>query len=203
MQMLLIVVSFPPGLLLFKLHRHRASEADGDGSARAENSDQPFNGGPSTHSTASKAKEHVDERNGALEPSLLVASDPSLEAVVVPDCLARGRVEALAGEFGGLVDDAANVHHAWEGVCEVHHEDGADQADDAVEVGHGAGDDECEEPIAGSEEVPEDPALLFNDRGEVEDGLEDFEVYRLHADVEVHDDGNPAGEKSEDVAGGL
>lgn len=195
--------SFLGPLTTLRLHGHRASEADGDGSARAENVNQTFNGSPGAHSTACKAKENVDEGNGASEPGLLEASDPSLDAVVVSDRHAGGRVEALAGKFGSLVDDAAYVHHAGEGVCEVHHEDGTDQADNAVEVGYGASDDECENPVAGAQEIPEDSALLLDNRGEVEDGLEHFQVNGLHADVEVHDDGDPPGEKSEDVTRSL
>lgn len=186
-----------------QLHGHRASEADGDGSIGAEHGNQTFNGSPGTHAAACKAQKDVDECDGASDPSLLISSHPSLQAVIVPDCLACGRVEALAWKLGSLVDDAADVHHAGEGVCKVHHEDGTDQADNTVEVGHCTGDDEGEDPIAGSQDVPKDLALLLNDRRELEDRLEHFEVHRLHTDVEVHDDGNPTGKQSEDVTGSL
>lgn len=183
-----------------KLNRHGATEADGDGTSGAEDVNQTLDGGPRTHPTASEAEEDVDEGDGASEPGFLVASDPALQAVVVPGGDSGGRVEALAGEFGSLVDDVADVHHPGEGVGEVHHEDGADQADDAVEVGDRAGDDEGEDPVARAQEVPEELALLLDDGGELEDGLEDLEVDRLHADVEVHDDGDPAGQEPEHVA---
>lgn len=185
------------------LNRHWTSEAGGDCSTGSEDVDQTLDGGPGTHSAARETEENVDEGDGASEPGLLVASDPSLQALVVPGGHAGGRVEAFTGELGGLVDDAADVHHAGEGVCEVHHEDGADQADDAVEVGHGAGNDEGKDPVARPEQVPEELALLLDNGGELEDGLEHLEVHRLHADVEVHDDGDPAGEEPEHVAGRL
>lgn len=185
------------------LHRHWASEADGHGAARAKHRNQSFNSSPGTHSAACKAKANVDQCNGASEPSFLVASDPSLQAVVVSDCLACGRVEAFARKFGSLVDDGAEVHHAWEGVCKIHHKDRADEAGNAVEVGDRPGNDKCENPIAWSQQVPEDLALFLNNRGEFEDGLENFKVHRLHADVEIHDDRYPTGQKSENITGGL
>lgn len=90
------------------------------------------------------------------------------------------------------MNNAAHIHHAREGIGEVHHEDGANEGNDAVQVGDGARNDKGQDPVAGSQEVPEDLALLFGDWREFENGLEDFEIDGLHADVEVHDDGDPA-----------
>jgi hypothetical protein len=156
---------------------------------RPKHRDQPLNRSPNSHSAASQTRNNVNRSRQTDGPGLLEATDPAAGALVHPDGLAGVRVEALAGEDGGFLDGVAEVEHAGEGVGEVDHEEGADEADDAADVGDGGGDDEGEDPVDGAEAVPGDLALAGGDGGEAEALLEDFEVDCLHADIEVHDCG--------------
>jgi hypothetical protein len=154
---------------------------------RPKHRNQPLNSRPNTHTTARQPRNNINRRRQTDGPALLETPDPAAGALIHADRLAGVRVEALAGQDGGLLDGVAEVEHSGEAVGKVDHEEGADEADDAADVGDGGGDDEGQDPVDGAEAVPGDLALAGGDGREAEALLEDFEVNCLHADVEVHD----------------
>lgn len=169
------------------LNGRRATERSRHSTTRAEHRDQTLNSSPDTHAAASKTEQDVDSKRGAPLPALHETASPALHAGVKTGGDTGVRVEALTGQSGGLLNLVRKHQKAREGICEVHHENGADKTDDAADVGHGGADDEGERPVDGAEAVPVDLALPGGDGREAEDLLEDFEVDGLHADVEVHD----------------
>jgi hypothetical protein len=170
--------------------KHQAGELTSrNGTIRSKHRDQTLNSSPNSHTAASQTRNNVNRSRQTDSPGLLEAADPAAGALIHPDGLAGVWVEALAGEHGGFLDGVAEVEHSGEGVGEVDHEEGADEADDAADVGDGGGDDEGEDPVDGAQAVPGDLALAGRDGREAEALLEDFEVDGLHADVEVHDCG--------------
>jgi hypothetical protein len=169
------------------LHRRGTSPSRRNSATRPEDRDQTLDGSPDTHAAAGQAKKDVERKWGAPLPALLEATSPALHASVESGCDTGVRVETLTRQEGGLLDLVGQDEHAGEAVGEVDHEDGADETDDAADVWHGCCNDECENPVDGTQAVPGDLALGGGDGREVEDLLEDLEVDGLHADVEVHD----------------
>jgi len=95
------------------------------------------------------------------------------------------RIEALTWQLSAFLNQIGAVHNSGNGVGEVEGEKTADHTDDAVEGRNRSGDDECEDPVNGTETDPEPPALLGGDVWEVEDFLANFDVDGLEANVEV------------------
>lgn len=95
------------------------------------------------------------------------------------------RIKAFSRQCCVDLASISDVQDRWERVCEIENEQGADEAGDAVEVGHGGGDDECDDPVDGAEGVPEELAFLGGDLRPFEDFLADFDIHGFHSDVEV------------------
>ena len=120
----------------------------------------------------------------------------------MPGCNKLVHVEGQVG----MVKSRARVQ-TYESIGKVHHEQRSHQRYDSVEVWHCCCNEESlswtrqsvtvpcisfpldtyNNPVHRSQTIPKDLALLFNDRWELEDGLENFKVDSLHADIEVHD----------------
>ena len=156
-----------------------------DRSARCKDGNEALDRSPGAHAGGSEAAHEVDGVEDVDVPVLEVAAHPSLHARVVADSDAGVGVEALAWQLGVDLASEADVEDGGEGVGEVEDEDGADEADDAVEVRHGGRDDESQRPVERAEAVPHVAPFLAGDLWEVEDLLKDLDVDCLHSNVEV------------------
>lgn len=101
--------------------------------------------------------------------------------------LAGGGIESFTFQASTVLDFVGQIHDTGEGVGEVQTEEASDKVGEGAKLGHRHAEDKSKDPVHGSETPPEQLALLGGDGGEVEDGLADFEVDSLHADVEVED----------------
>lgn len=85
------------------------------------------------------------------------------------DCEPSCTVAALAWQLGSLVQDLAEVHHVRECIGEIRHEHGTNQANNVVRIGNSRRREQGDDPVAGSEALPDNFAILFNDRKKFED----------------------------------
>lgn len=79
------------------------------------------------------------------------------------------RVVSLTWEHGVDHGLGADVQEGGEGVGELDDTDGADDADEGVEVGDHSADDECQGPVDGNHDDPEDFAFFGGEFGHAED----------------------------------
>ncbi|KAJ8604255.1 hypothetical protein MRB53_041853 [Persea americana] len=184
-------------------YRRRAAKRGGNGTAWSEDLDETLNSGVRTESREHETAESVDDQEAVEVPVLLETTDPALHAGVVADCSASGRIEAFAGEGGVELASVSEIEPGREGVCVVQYSERRDYATDADQVRHGRGDDEGDSPVDRSKNVPHEATPLRGDLWELESLLENLNVDSLHADVEIQQAGNPTGDETEDVAGGL
>ena len=180
-----------------------AAERSSNGTVGAENRNGTLDGGPSSHARASKTGQDIEYHGKARIPRLFKTTHETLDASVVAGGNAGNGVKTLAGQRRSLLDAVGDVHDSWDGVGEVEREEATHNTDEEVEVGDGGGEEEGDDPVDWAENEPQDLALLGDDRGKVENLLEDLEVDGLHADVEIEDNSDEACNQAQDVADGL
>lgn len=166
-------------------NRRGATERSGNSSTGSEDRDQAFDGCPGSHAGASKTAQQVGKGGNRKIPALEETTHHALHAAVMLNRSARHRVKTFTLEGGTLVDEVTEIDKCGEGVGEVETEEAANEGDNSVQIGHGGGKDESDDPVRRPKDEPHHAALLGGNVGEVEDFLEDFNVDGLHANVEV------------------
>ena len=116
---------------------------------------------------------------------------------------AGGRVEALVGAHGVLLDEVPERERGGEGVAELDDAEGGDDGDEAEEVRDGGGDDEGDGPVDGDDDGPQDFALVGRQRREFEQIHQDVVVQHFDADVAVEPGGDDAADDGDHVSGRL
>lgn len=112
----------------------------------------------------------------------------------------RRGIIALSRQPAPLMNAVRGEHETRERVCEVQREETTNEVGKGSELGNGHGDYKSDNPVHRAETPPEVLPALGSDGWQVEDFLADFDVDGFHADVEVEEHREPAGDETQDVA---
>lgn len=111
---------------------------------------------------------------------------PPFPPAVQPGCDSRLWVESFTRKRCVSLASVSKIQECREGICEIENEKGADEACNSIQIGHGCGHEEGDDPIHRTESLPHPTSLSGCDSWEFEDLLEHLNIHGFHADVEVH-----------------
>ena len=172
-------------------------------STRAEELDQTNDGTPRSHAGGGETGETEEKSAGGGPDGLPISAPVAAHATVLAGSNTGDGVETFTGELGTGLDLVCCVHEGGEGVGEVDAEKTADDVGNTEKIGDGSADDEGDNPVEGTQGVPEEATALGDDGREVKKLLADFEIDGLHADVEVQEDGDESGHEGEGIRNDL
>ncbi|KAI7340943.1 hypothetical protein KC340_g125 [Hortaea werneckii] len=89
---------------VLNLDRYRTTKRSRNGTTRAEDLNEAFDGRPSPHARTSKSGEEVQRCEGVDEEMLLVTPHPTLHAAVMAGCVPSNRIKSLTWQRGAALD---------------------------------------------------------------------------------------------------
>ncbi|OQV06575.1 hypothetical protein CLAIMM_11123 [Cladophialophora immunda] len=153
-----------------------------DGATRAEYLLEGLNSRPRTHPGRGQTTQREQDRRNSVVPALAKTTHVSRPALIMTSGNTGIWVEALARQCSSTLDGPGHVHDGGDTVGEVETEKAADEIGDGGEIGDG--------------NIP----LLRADRRQSAELLTNFQIDRLHADIEIQEDSKKTGHQGQDVA---